>query len=1438
VNRSRSQNRRSPDASGPDLEHWPPGRRRLHLRRALVVLGVVLTVGISLLAWGAYKNRSGQDDSFLTQARACLAKNDFATALRYLDWHLESQPRDVDALVLKGQILADVAGTSEQAAAALPANEEALRLDPSRREVRRRLARLNLRAGRFQTAETHARNLLDPKQGGDPKDADAHRLLGDALVAQARRGAADLWPKAIASYETAQTLDPGHIEGAVALAALYQNRAHKPQKALRVMDELLRYHPQSSKARLARYSYFLSSNQLEKARAELEEAVRLAPHDPRIQLLAAEDALRRGDTEAARQHVARVPEETTNALLKLNTQAAIEFQDRNYEAAIHDWQEALKITGGTNTEVTWRLAYVLLSLGRPDEAQPLVAQYHRLTDGDQPTTAGIFLDAFLALARGRPSETIKRLESLRLRPSAAELAPEDPRSLDTQIALTLGQAYEALGEDAKARNAYRRAEQLVRTASGVRMAEPWLRIADLAQRTNDFQAALEELDDGLVAIPNDPALLVKKTSVLLAQQLQLPQDQRSFQGVAQRLDQAQKAAPHDPELVKVQTEYLAATNRLDAAAGLLETATQHHPKNLELWTLRAEILHRLSRSDQALKVLDEAKAHVGDPVPLRLTRALLLVLQGQERAAQATLEEGLQADKGPGAAVRRALLWSALGDLRRSEGDLAAAREAYTHWAELEPKNPRPRLLLLDLALDTGQQTEVEKALTAIDGLEGATGLAARALVKLADRPGVDDSAEARRQRLDEAQRLIEQLAQKEPDNPTVDLLRGQLLEQRGQTDEAVAAYRQARRRGAGPEAFRRLASLLARHHRLEELRQLRAAARPGELTPELERQMVRLALLSGDKLAVERLARQIAEAHPEDIDTRAWAARLIGELGQPQDAEKMIGDLIQQRPDALGPRLALFLFQLSQRQTAQAAETLQQIQARPLQADRLELVLADCYRLLGDWSRADALYRQAVAKWPKDPNVSRRVAAVARATGHRAEAESVLRQVLDQEPQSGWARRELALLLSEKPDPGARQEALRLIGTNPSAADTPDDCLVRAIVQIHTENPKQVEEATRTLTELASRGGRVAALAEDLLAQVALLTGKAQEAREHAQKAVERAAEPNLIATYAKTLIAAGQPEDALKQIDRLDALEPKGLRAVLLRAQARLALHQQERAVTALEQTLQERHESAEGRDFARQAFNLLATSGPPEAAERIGQRLAGFWPQDAWAVAPLMAQHGRWDEALRLCRAAIDAGSARDGALTALGIFQDTSTKTPKTQKALQQVDDLITAALKRLPEHEELLMARGEVQRRLGHFDQAVASYRAVVAKNPQNILALNDLAWTLSEDLHQPDEGLKWIDEALRRAGHQPNLLDTRGVIRTRQENYADAIQDLEAALKGDPLATTYFHAALAYQGAGRTQDFARALDQAKRAGLNPDRLQPSERAAWDQLMDR
>jgi predicted aspartyl protease len=219
----------------------------------------------------------------------------------------------------------------------------------------------------------------------------------------------------------------------------------------------------------------------------------------------------------------------------------------------------------------------------------------------------------------------------------------------------------------------------------------------------------------------------------------------------------------------------------------------------------------------------------------------------------------------------------------------------------------------------------------------------------------------------------------------------------------------------------------------------------------------------------------------------------------------------------------------------------------------------------------------------------------------------------------------------------------------------------------------------------------------------------------------------------------------------------------------------------------------------------------------------------------------------EAIRLDPKSADYYGARARAYFASG----------NTEGARQDIDTAITLH----PENPQLLVARGRF--RFGQHDTAGARADAEAAEKlvpagsldnvslirlfellhlPERNIALLDPMIALHKDDHtlgellnarcwarglanvELDKAIADCNAAIHRDGAQPAILDSRALIRVRQKNYAAAITDYDAALKGKPdQAASLYMRGWTKRASGQTAEGAADMAAAKKAG--PDTVE-------------
>jgi tetratricopeptide (TPR) repeat protein len=1386
---------------------------RLNVRALVVLAALILLAVPCFFALKAYQTRSSRE-TYLSEATRLAGENRPDLAIGYVNRYLEFEPTNLEALDLKSRMLAEVARDPAAVKAATQAHLQLLSADATRQPARKRLIALYLKSQTYQAAEIAAREYI--KRGGD--DAEAHRLLAHALEGIGVAGDSKALDQAIAEYETAEAKQPGDVVGAERLAYLYRTKANDPVKAQLVMDSLLRFNPNSVPARLARFRFFIGLGNPEasrKASAEIDEALKLAPTDLTARLIAAEAAAQRGDVAAARRHISAIDPLPKNDLRVSLVEGLIELTEQRTDEAIQSWRSGLVQTGGADPDLTWRLAHVLLQLGRFREAEPLMSQYRRLTGGTEPTPEYRYLVALSHMRMGRTGEAVAELEAIRFRIDKA---------LEGQLYLALGRGYEQMRDETKALEAYQKASTF--TAVG---APPWLAMARLliANRPDE---AIDTLERGLVSLPEDPRLLANLAQVVWQRENAKPKDRRNWDDFTRVLSRTEKVAPDAVETTLVKADYLGSSGRLDEALALLNNASSKNPKATNLWLAQINAQSRLGRTDQAMQLIDVATKAAGESASLRSSKAYLYLLRGETKSARTTLVEGL--DRVP--ADQRPAIWKALGEFYQGQNDTLSARKAYGEWANLQTDAAEPRLALLNLAIATGDTPAMASEVDALKKIGGTSSLywkIARAEFLLhpkAPTTGSKDPAEAAR--LEETSLLVKEIKAAIPRQPAGHVLEARLLERRDRSDDAIRSYQAALDLSGGQIALRPLVVLLTRLRRTDDLEALRKKV--PAFPAEIERLSGALTLQLGDNARAELMAKKMVEGDPQSLDARVWQARVLNTLGKPKEAEESLKLLTQQRPSEPGPWLQLLMFQISQKELPAASATVDLMKTK-VKTERPELLWAICYRVLGKQDLADGAFAEALKKWPDDHRVRQAAIDYFEVTNRPELAERSLRHVLKSSPNVDWARRKLVLLLSARAnDLAAWNEANSLAGESSDGSDTPDDRILRATVLSRSPQLGHRQEAIQLLEALSAEVPGSTKLHE-VLSRVLLQDGQRARAKDHAARAAEADAAPaEAILFHASFLLEDKDVAEAEKQLRRLIAIDPTALPTIELNARILTAKGQGDEAAKELEKAFEAHKSAPDALPVGLGILQLMMILRQDAAAERLGGELARLSPKGRVAFAEFLAARNRPKEAREQLDTAFKAGATAEVVKSAIAL----SAVGGSSPEWLREADELLAVALKAKPDSVELLQAQAYLRHLQGRYDEEISLYQAILARKPTSYVFMNNMAWTLSEEMNKPDEGLQRADEAIEKMGFEPHVLDTRGVIRTRLRNYPEAIRDLEAAVAAIPSGPIYYHLARAYAGANRTADAEVFRRKAKDAGLTLEQLQPSEREEAARLL--
>src|SRR5690606_6444313 len=109
----------------------------------------------------------------------------------------------------------------------------------------------------------------------------------------------------------------------------------------------------------------------------------------------------------------RLPEDVREGLRGQLARGLIDLARDQPDMAIESFRRGLEVSGGSDADLTWQLAYILTDLGRLSEAEPLIRQHRRLVGGEEPPARHRLLQGLYYIANGEPDRALDELRAAR-----------------------------------------------------------------------------------------------------------------------------------------------------------------------------------------------------------------------------------------------------------------------------------------------------------------------------------------------------------------------------------------------------------------------------------------------------------------------------------------------------------------------------------------------------------------------------------------------------------------------------------------------------------------------------------------------------------------------------------------------------------------------------------------------------------------------------------------------------------------------------------------------------------------------------------------------------------------------------------------------------------------------------------------------------------------
>ncbi|GAK33391.1 UDP-N-acetylglucosamine--peptide N-acetylglucosaminyltransferase 110 kDa subunit [alpha proteobacterium Q-1] len=652
----------------------------------------------------------------------------------------------------------------------------------------------------------------------------------------------------------------------------------------------------------------------------------------------------------------------------------------------------------------------------------------------------------------------------------------------------------------------------------------------------------------------------------------------------------------------------------------------------------------------------------------------------------------------------------------------------------------------------------------------------------------------------DQAEGYLRTALKADPASPLATISLASLLIEQGGLDEALGLLDDLRQRGLSSEQSIYLRSLIALQQQKFEIAKTEServlASNPRSRSALLVAGIANSAL-GNDQIAINNLQRFAKESIGDDnvpeVASRALAWSNL-RLGNPSDALAAIAPLASTGGAGEDNLAALRLATAAAVQSGkmdQAIGYLENALGRTPDNLALATALASLKLGIGDKAGAEAALKPFSNGDQLDSvNDRMRLGVTYARAGNLDEAMTIANALITDHPERAAGYFLKGLVHGTR---GESAEGIDLI-EKANALEPYNQPVIVALIRLYREQGRQdkaiglIETALKKapesaelklgLAQLLAESGqneKVEALLRDVVAQYPeqqayklalgrylLANGQEKEALDLAKgilKANPDQTEAMELAGLAEQIM--GDSAAALQRFDRLVALNPENARNHVLLARSLVASGRIDDAIASLRESIRLNDEYNNARAIL---ARLLAEKGQTKEADDLLVELEsrlGATPDFLELKAEIFLRLGEQAKAAAAMERAHAQAPTEKRALSLSQILWSIGEK----EKALAALEGMETL---------ESNLQRAQLLSQMGEKERAAQLYDAVLDKNPENPVLLNNYAWLLWE-MGRTDQAFQLASKARRLAPKSASIQDTYGVISLSRGNLGQAL---------------------------------------------------------------
>lgn len=1358
---------------------------------AVVIVISILVVGVTAFGLRKWQRSNRAVNSLQTGLKAFEEQN-WPEAVNNLGIYLGVEAEDVDILSKYAQAQLNIRPSKlNNIQQAINAYRIILRVDSANADAAVKLTNIYLVMNMPGEAELIAKRFPDLKN-----NPELNRIYALSLQVQKK-------------YELAaqelKNIIAEHPDQILAYDLLARLNRFQPglftAKPVDWLNQCVANNPSSAMAYVVRAGFNYANKDFDAVAADLETAEKLGLQDSADHLRIAQLYIAMDLFDKAEKHleVVKAAEPTNISLWRTWIQLGSKTGSSEKIVSITD--SALKAMSAQPWDILPLAAEVYIKNKQYDSAEKCISQLTQ-NEMDQGTVA--FLSGLLAETKGNSYDAVRHWQR------AIQLGNKTPRLALALLMARLGDAQSALQQlntlvvdDPENINAH-----LALARLSVKIGD-WARVAESSQAVLHLSPGNEEA-----------ALLFCQARLNILSSDSAAKNTNEWGNIQNQLTKLSKTSENNIGIKLTLFQSYLLQEQYDQAGQFIEDLKKEYPSEISVDISEARLYIARNQKDKAVEVLKNAISKYPDSITPVEMMAAVLSDQGKQQECEKLINDAVSRIESVEDLRELKLLlveyntfW---GDQEKAFGLLETLADEYPDDIPI-----KHRLLGFKQMVDNPERSK--QIIEDIKRLEGDQGWQWKY-----EQAKLWFAAGNFEQYSTQIISLLKENLLANPGDLSNLVLLAKTYEKTGNLQLAISTYQQALDRAPGD--MRIIVPLVAALYKANEYDQadrlLNSIPKDEATHPGLVDLKIQNYVRHGQLESASDILEKLLLEEPENQEARLALAVLYVQQKKYEKADVLLDQIIAFDPESISAIAAKVKLKVVMGDADQAIKICDDTVKR-LNTVTSYIMRAKAYFALGQNDKARQDFDTIVAMEPDNYEVWAHRSDFYRNINDNEKAIADIRRALKIDNSNIQIQKRAISLLISSQDPALVAEGNQILSDSlKMQPDNTELMLVKSQLLLTEGTASARQESERILRQITENSPQTS-LAWSLLGELMLGQGNQVQALDIAMRGLYYNYNNKALLLLKARAESASSPFLAIPTYKMLSELYPEDFNITMFLVKAYVDAEEYDKAVELANNQLSVRTDPDQIKRCNIALLTALYKDGKKSRAGQIYDTLKNTYPDDSvvlMSYCQLLSEGGQWSDLKNIVTDWMSKNPSDTQTPVNIAEILISVQNTPDSARTAEDIFNMIIA---KHPDTAKAIHGLAIVKQMTQDYQEAIRLNRQVLLLEPENTIAMNNLAWMLCQQQGDYKQALEIVNKGLEITPNFADMIDTRGVIYYKMGKFEEAIKDFircsQLYSEDMPAAvSTYFHLGKAYAGLKQTdmaiKNLRTSLDMNTRIG--------------------